>query len=267
MRTISRNESKTIMLNILKEVSDFCDKNSITYYLSAGTLIGAIRHKGFIPWDDDIDIDMPRPDYERFIELYKKKGKYSICAPYDSNSIYIHTKVYDSQTVKYEGGIDYSRFTPLGIDIDIFPIDGQPTNEDESVFKKQVKRRAIYYSLFQACVCSTDYKKFKSLIKIHICRLFGKNFFCRLYINSAKQYSYTTSSMLGFVSPFSQYSYKNRHDKKVFKDKVKVQFEDGKFWAPIGYDEYLCNIYGDYMQLPPIEKQQSHHINSIYWKD
>ena len=75
MRTITAEELRKIMLDILKDVASFCDANGITYFLSCGTLIGAVRHHGFIPWDDDIDIDMPRPDYERFIKLYSEKGR------------------------------------------------------------------------------------------------------------------------------------------------------------------------------------------------
>jgi lipopolysaccharide cholinephosphotransferase len=70
--------------------------------------------------------------------------------------------------------------------------------------------------------------------------------------------------MVGFISPYSKY--KNRHRKSIFTERIKVQFEDGEFWAPKGYDEYLRNIYGDYMQLPPKEQQKTHHANNVYWK-
>ncbi len=264
-KEITREESKQIMMAMLNDISEFCDKYNITYFLAAGTLIGAIRHKGFIPWDDDIDLEMPRPDYNRFIDLYKDYGTYAICKPKDSNSVYVYAKVYDATTIKYEGGVDYSRFTPLGIDIDIFPIDGQP--DSISKFKKQILRRRKIFSYFHSCICPTKNKKLLSLAKIFVCRVFGKKFFSDLYVKSATQYSYESSKMVGFIVPYVGYDLKHRHHKNVYKDRVKVSFEDGEYWVPIGYDEYLRDIYGDYMNLPPVEQQKTHHTNNIFWKD
>lgn len=265
MKEITSRESRSIMVKILKDVTDFCDQYGLIYFLSSGTLIGAIRHKGFIPWDDDIDIEMPRPDYDRFIQLYKENGKYEISVPSDKNSFYFYVKVYDNNTVKIEEGIDYKRFSPLGIDIDVFPIDGQPDEEHFELFKKQTNRRKKTFEYFFSSICSTKNKSLKSLIKIFVCRLFGKDFFCNLYNKSAKINDYATSSMVGFISPYSQYS--NRHRKELFMKRVKVQFEDAEYWAPAGHDEYLRNIYGDYMQLPPTDQQKTHHSSKTYWKD
>ena len=265
MKEISREESRKIMLSILKDIAQFCDTNDIKYFLSSGTLIGAIRHQGYIPWDDDIDIEMPRPDYDRFIELYKANGNYAICTPSEPGSFFVYTKVYDKRTLKIESGIDYTRFKPLGIDVDIFPIDGQPPAHQNVLFRKQVDRRVTYFSFFTSCICAAENKKFKSRIKIFVSRLIGKAFFYNLYAKSARSYDFNSYSMVGFISPYSKYL--NRHRKEVFQDRVKVPFEDGEYWAPIGYDEYLQNLYGDYMQLPPLEQQQTHHRNNIFWKD
>ena len=102
MQEISREDSKQLMLKILRDVADFCDNNNLVYYLAYGTLIGAIRHKGFIPWDDDIDIMMPRPDYEEFVRLYHKKGRYGISSPLvDDGCFLVYSKVYDQRTIKY----------------------------------------------------------------------------------------------------------------------------------------------------------------------
>lgn len=265
MKEVTREQSRQIMLSMLKDITEFCDKYNITYFLSAGTLIGAIRHKGFIPWDDDIDIEIPRPDYNRFIDLYSKLGKYEICTPQENNSIYVYAKVYDATTIKFEGGVDYSRFTPLGIDIDIFPIDGQP--EDICKFKKEVSIRRRIFSYFHSCICPTENKKITSLAKILVCRIFGKNFFSSLFVKSASRYNYETSKKAGFVAPYTGYDLKHRHRKEVYEDKVKVPFEDGEYWVPKGYDEYLRDVYGDYMKLPPTEQQQTHHTNNIFWKE
>lgn len=266
MKEVSREESKRIMLDLLKDIALVCDNNNIRYYLAAGTLIGAIRHQGFIPWDDDIDIEISRPDYDRFIGLYRKKGKFSICAPFEKDSIYLYAKVYDDRTLVYEDGVDYSRFNPLGISIDIFPIDGQPGKEHNDDFLRQVKVRRIISFLFGYSISSLKIGSLKGKLLKIICRIFSKNFFSYLYIKSVTRYSFTDSPMAGFVAPYRGYDVKHRHNRDVYRDRVKVKFEDDEFWAPIGYDEYLRDVYGDYMQLPPIEQQQTHHYYKAFWK-
>ena len=264
MKEITLEQSKEIMLDILKDVATFCDDNALTYYLTGGTLIGAIRHKGFIPWDDDIDIAMPRPDYEQFIELYKKKGHFAICAPFDSNSWYVWTKVYDDRTVKYEGGVDYDRFEPLGIDIDVFPLDGQPDDNQFKEFEKDTNKRIKLHSCLHFAIAPYKCLSLKGKIAGLFCRVIGKDYFIKQYIISSKQRDFYNSEMVGFMTPYSKT--KHHHRKEIFAGKVKVRFEDTEFWAPIGYDEYLTNLYGDYMKLPPVEKQTTHHRNNVFWK-
>ncbi|MGN0033211.1 MAG: phosphorylcholine transferase LicD [Candidatus Limimorpha sp.] len=263
MRTISADELRKIMLDILKDVTAFCDANGITYFLSCGTLIGAIRHHGFIPWDDDIDIDMPRNDYERFIELYSQKGKYAICSPYDKNSMFFFTKVYDERTVKKEEIIRHHDYNPIGVDIDIFPIDGQP--DDFEKFKKDTNFRHRLFGLFLLSLKPISKLSLKVTMLSIISHLIGWRRLLNTYIKSAKKYNYSTSSNVGFISPYSQYN--NRHHKDIFEKKIKVRFEDGEFWIPEDYDTVLTNIYGDYMTPPPLEKRTSTHIASYFWKD
>ena len=263
MRAISREESRKVMLDILDEVSSFCDNHDITYYLSSGTLLGAIRHKGFIPWDDDIDIEMPRPDYERFVPLYRKEGKYKVCCPLDKESFFFHTKVYNPNTIKYEAGVDYNRFNPLGIDIDIFVIDGQPDNDHYDDFRKIVHRTQKLHSYFTRAVRPYS-GNLKSIVATFGARLLGKNFYVKRYLQNVKQYPYEASV---FAAPAGVFTgEKSRHRKAVYDDKLKVEFEGNEYWAPGLYDEYLKDSFGNYMQLPPLEQQKTHHRNNIFWK-
>jgi lipopolysaccharide cholinephosphotransferase len=262
-KELTMEESRSIMVDILNEVTSFCDSHAIKYYLSSGTLLGAIRHKGFIPWDDDIDIEMPRPDYERFVGLYSKSGKYSLICPTDKNSFLFHNKVYDEKTIKIEWGVDYKRFKPLGVDIDIFVIDGQPDNY--SIFRKITKQNIDLYRRF-ALVIAPPYsgKRFWLRFFGYLWKYKGKEFFVNKYLKNAKLYSYEESCYVGAAGVFS--GFKSRHRKEVYNNRIKVEFEGKHYWAPAGYDEYLTDLFGDYMQLPPVEKRVTHHTNKVYWK-
>lgn len=266
MRPISREESKMVMLDILKDVSSFCDKHSLNYFISYGTLLGAVRHKGFIPWDDDIDIVMPRPDYERFIRLYKQKGHYLICTPDDDNSIYVWSKVYDDKTIKIELTVDPSYVNPLGIDIDVFPLDGQDDEDNMQSFLNSTRKRLAIFKKIEDCYHPLpSIRQLRRYLRVRIYRLIGKAFFIKRYIESAKEIDFEKANMVGFMDPY--YPLHDRFPKSLFEKRIKLQFEDGEFYAPIGYDLYLRGLYGDYMQLPPEEKRKTHHTNNMFWKD
>lgn len=266
LKRVSGAEQKQIMLSILNDISKFCDDNGLIYYLAYGTLLGAIRHKGFIPWDDDVDIMMPRSDYEKFVTLYREKGNYSINYPLDSGSYVEWVKVYDKRTVKIEQGIDYSICSLIGLDVDIFPIDGQPDKDDYLLFKKDTDYRLKQHNALLRIVCLSANKPIRSKLLALLFRLVGGRFFIKRYIASASKYSYEGASYVGFADPYSWKLYSDRHRKVVFENRIKVEFENGEYWAPVGYDEFLRNIYGDYMKLPPIEERNSHHVNMVYWK-
>ncbi|MFR5682857.1 MAG: phosphorylcholine transferase LicD [Clostridia bacterium] len=125
---MSLEEIKSIQLDILSQVANYCDRNGLRYFLAYGTLLGAVRHKGYIPWDDDIDIMMPRPDYMQFINSFNnEKCALRVGSHYlDKNYPYVIAKVYDTSTLCKENiDVEYS----IGINIDVFPIDGLPETE------------------------------------------------------------------------------------------------------------------------------------------
>lgn len=251
------------MVDILNDVTSFCDSNNLKYFLGCGTLIGAIRHKGFIPWDDDIDLEMPRPDYEDFIRLYRERGKYSLLTPYDQGCYIMWTKVYNPMTIRRERYVDYKRYKLIGVDIDIFPMDGQP--EDLKEYKKITdKRIRLDWFITRGVMPLTGLSLKKSLIAV-FCRLFNPSKLIEKYVKGSVKYSYQDSKYVGFAECFCLY--RNRHRREVFENRVKVQFENGEYWAPIGYDEYLRNLFGDYMQLPPVGQRKSTHTSIDYWKE
>lgn len=265
-KKISREESKRIMIRILNDVVRFCDERGITYFLAYGTLLGAVRHKGFIPWDDDIDIMMPRPDYERFIVKYNESGTYSICNPFDKDSVFVWSKVYDRNTLKIEATVDYSLVNPIGVDIDVFPLDGQPDDEHYEEFVKDTEYRLGIFNRLETCYHHLPkIYHVKSILRCLAHRIIGKKHYIKQYIQSAKKYGFDDSTRVGYMNPY--FPYKDRYHKEIFEKKEKIEFEGNEYWAPAGYDEYLKCMYGDYMQLPPLEKRRTHHSNNIFWKN
>lgn len=273
MREVAIEELKKIELDILVKVASFCENNNINYYLAYGTLIGAIRHNGFIPWDDDVDIVMPRPDYEKFLKEFPSKNDVDyICliSPYNEKSIYTYAKVINTNTIKIENGIKYSN-EYLGVDIDVFPMDGQPENDDE--YRKYYNAKAKYYKRYSRLIADeNNYNGIKKAIRVayklvmrKIMR-FDKSEMMKAISRINKAYPYETSRYVGSTSSGVN-SIKNRHDKKLFDEFVYVNFEGNKFRAPIGYDKVLKDMFGDYMQLPPENERVTHHGNKVYIKE
>lgn len=273
MKEISVEESKKIELNILKDVASYCEKNNIRYYLAYGTLIGAIRHKGFIPWDDDIDIVMPRPDYEKFISEFSKKNEYcnlKLVTPYDENSIYTFSKVIDVNTVKIESGVRYTE-EYLGIDIDVFPMDGQP--DEEKQYKKYYqKKMRLYFTYSLLRTQNNVYGGYKKVLHTLFCFLMNKILkldktkILKKIEKINKPYKYDSSIYVGATSSDVN-SIKNRHKKNLFDEYIYADFDDCQFRIPKGYDEVLSDMFGDYMQLPPENERVTHHGNKVYIKE
>lgn len=260
------SELKTIQYEILKVVDKFCVENEITYFMCGGTLIGAIRHEGFIPWDDDIDIMMKRDDYERFIELFAKEKSYYKVYSHILQKDYPHAyaKVADERTVLLNG---INGAIKMGINIDVFPIDDLPNDEKEI---KHLVEKSILLNR-KLLLKQIKLSKKRSLIK-NVIILIGKILYSpisvhellvQLNTNAVKYRGCKGEKCADLVAGFG---YKEIQDRKNLSKVIKLQFEDAKFMAPIGYDNYLKGMYGDYMILPPIEKQISHHDFVAYWK-
>lgn len=264
MTEITFEESKKIELNILSFVADFCDKNGLKYFLAYGTLIGAIRHKGFIPWDDDIDIWMPRDDYNKLMDIFQhsETGRYKLIRPTDKNSYHSFVKVIDTRTAKIEGNVKYKNGY-LGIDIDVFPLDGQPT--DNAIYLKWFNKLQKYYKLYPYLFLDHCWR-LKRIISLPIIKVIsgGKKNILKKTAKLHAKYSFNKSDFIGCIE--SCYNSKNnRYKKEWFEDAVEVEFESAVFKAPIGYDSILTQMYGDYMELPPKEKQITHHSNKTFW--
>lgn len=267
MKALTMEEIKAIEYDILSEVASFCDSHGIQYYLVCGTLLGAIRHNGFIPWDDDIDIGMPRPDYERFIREYTSPSLTLHDFRRDPVYPYPFAKVSDPRTCLIETNLE----TPaaMGVYIDIFPIDGMPENEKEQKrffnLLNWDRRLLGWKRISNTAEVGFTHKVVQVIAKILLKPTAMSQLIAR-YDRHVKQYPYDTASHVGhFVTAAAWGS--DIKPKSLFENAVKHPFEQGEFWVPGDYDQYLTIEYGDYMKLPPKEKQIAIHGFTVGWRE
>lgn len=259
MKPIYLEEQKQIQLNILAKVDQFCEENNLRYSLGGGTLLGAVRHKGFIPWDDDIDIMMPRPDYDKFVHNFNGYDKDLTCAAHeiDKNFIQIFAKVYNNKTLLKEQSLQ----DPLGIFIDVFPIDGFPS--DERTVTKYVRKITFLRKLLQ--IKNLDNKlRWKRIIAKSILYFFPVNYLQKRMQKAIKEYPFEESLYAGATC--GRYKEKERYQRDVFEKYTTLDFENRNFKVIKEYDLYLKQHYGDYMKLPPVEEQVGNHTEYAYWK-
>lgn len=268
MEKIELEELKKIQLGILDYIDKFCRDNNIKYWLDSGTLLGAVRHKGYIPWDDDIDIGMLRQDYEKFTELFNKDNNSNYkfhCYENDSNWYFPYGKVLDGNTIMYEP--DEKSGVKTAVYVDIFIYDNAPA--DEEFLKKMYRKRDLYNKLNKLQTSKhfvLPEKQKYNFLRYPVWllfQLFPKRYFIRKSINNCKKYM---KEETGYIGNFSGMVAKVKSKKEIFNSFIEVEFEGKKYPAPIGYDEWLTDCYGDYMKLPPKEKQVSHHRFVAYKK-
>ncbi|MDO4758027.1 MAG: LicD family protein [Rikenellaceae bacterium] len=254
---------RAIQLEILDDVHAFCDQNGLNYSLSGGTLLGAIRHRGYIPWDDDIDIMMPRPDYDRFLATYTSSRNRVIDLSQSELCEEMFAKVSRNGTAM----IDHSFGRNLyGVNIDLFPIEGIPQEGVESYVNEIVQRKTRitqvipYYKIVKRgrwmwwlkCLLKRcRYWNFDAIMKL------------KAALNERVHSSdFQRSKQVGAV--LGSYGMKELMPRTACEEYVELPFENRTFRAIGGYEIYLRNLYGDYMQLPPVEKRVSHHFYDAY---
>lgn len=268
MKLIGLEERKEIQMQILDAIDRFCSEYNITYSLSCGTLLGAIRHGGYIPWDDDIDIYMLRKDYIRFEQLFPEvyEGKYQLASLSRSEDwCNMFSKVWDNRTVVVEKSITSMN---IGINIDIFPIDDVPDDENQWVMFNKQRRTDFEKTRMSSLKMSSDRPLWQNLLIpfINLRFLFFNRRKFAMYRNKMiQQFNdkgfkrvFETSSGMRVKKPFP---------KKLFQDIIYIPFEDHKYKGFKNYDEYLSDTFGDYMTPPPPEKRISFHTYETYWKD
>ena len=266
-RVIEIEEQKKIMLAMMDYIDTFCKKNHIRYFLYGGSLIGAIRHQGFIPWDDDIDICMMRKDYDLFLSMFEdQSGRYCLISPANNPAFYLPTaKVYDSATVLNErvpGGID------IGVFIDVFPLDYYSDDYTQTCkygnkigrYRKIVDIKNIAISKRRKMNRNAALLCLKALVWP-----IPKRFAIKRILNLSSKYKQGDTKYVGQFTKMI-YSSNEIFESEWFNESIDASFENRIYCIPKEYDKVLKNIYGDYLKMPPKDKQVTHHSNYAWWK-
>lgn len=269
MIKIYADELKKIELKLLCEFHKICNGIGINYSLAYGTLLGAARHKGFIPWDDDIDVCMFRNDYEKFIDYCKSNETSFILIDYRTCDWYNYpmAKLCAKGTVIEEEGTYNDG--KLGVYIDIFPIDSLGNTREEAI--KEYRKTELIRDLivaanwkkyFRSKTNSIIYEPVRIAFYIFSRFVSPKKLIKKLEKSSEKR-NFEGVKYSGNL--FSAYREREISDSYIFDEMADITFEGITFKCFKQYDKYLSGIYGDYMKLPPKEKQKSHHMFEAWW--
>ena len=247
LKEVTIEESKRIQIDILNYIREICEKNGLKYYLAYGTLLGAVRHKGFIPWDDDIDIYMPVKDIYCLYDILRNEKKYEMAMPAKSEGyFYFYPRIIDKRTVL--NIVDFPLLIKSGISIDIFPLVALGDNLDQAREKMD---------------CAVEEQKYiKHMISL---RTSTEEIQKRLeqFWTEKLDVDYLATKYCGNI--FGPYGEREILESHIFKNIVPLQFEDDNFYGPKEYDSYLRAIYGNYLEYPPEDKRVSSHIWTGYW--
>ena len=256
-RYLTREELLSVQFSMLKEIHQACVDNGLTYYLAYGTLIGAVRHKGFIPWDDDVDIMMPVEDYEKLRTIYKSDRYYITDCFHDARHKLCFPRIYDSFTCLDENE------SSLGVCIDIYMMHGAPKN--------QLERAKHALTITRLNNAKNRYGKYFGMMTRHFFPRLWRNYhskvvswYCKKIYKVLSRYKSNSSKL---IYAYSGEGLTDIFWKEYFDSTVLLPFNGSEFYAPEKYHEVLSTTYGDYMKLPPEEDRHPYHGASFYcWK-
>ncbi len=251
-------ELRSVQLGILDDIHDFCTERGIRYFLSCGTLIGAVRHKGYIPWDDDLDLYMPREDYERFLSEFESRSGHCRVLDPDKEERYFYTfaKVVDTRTLLVETETEGYR---IGVYVDVFPVDY--VTDDMRVRRRVFRRKRLLYKIRRCKISQKNY--LKSALAYWCYRLLPVSvgaldrLISRMVV--LREPTFTVANMTEAGPGIDACL-----PAKDIEDSVDILFEGKLYKTMIGYRDYLARTYGDYMTLPPVEKRVTHSFEA-YW--
>lgn len=259
MTRIDIEEVHRRILNIAEAFDKICAGHDIPYYMLGGTMLGAIRHKGFIPWDDDMDFGVPFDHYNRLINILEEELPQGMqCCTFENCKavVYPFMKIEDTETCIDDPRINLPIEEKLGINIDIFPLVAcEKYGKDAARARKLLRLQTLLF------VDSVDGSKMKTLIKrvLHNLSPFGKKYLPK------KMLSILSEMKVGsdIANVFGRWGIRESVDKEWYGTDIRYDFENLKLCGFKEYDKYLTQMYGDYMQLPP-NNQQVAHVDNVY---
>lgn len=277
--SISLDEQKKVMLDILQKTIDFLEKHNLRYSLAFGTLLGAVRHSGFIPWDDDVDIMMPMDDYKKFIELAQNEEIASdlfVTIPFvNPGHIWQIVKVVSKKTKLIEPTL-IKKYRECqepfgGVYIDVFPIYGIP-DKGQAGAKYHKKICDLYKAMSRSSWIVNEFPGFSGKIKrmvYNICfvpyKIIGLKHYIRKLITLTEKYPFGSTEYvsygMGFIDKMRDTALTSEVLETTFMD-----FDGVRCRVPVEYDSVLKQLYGDYMQLPPEDKRKI-HVREVYWRE
>lgn len=269
LKEMTLEEVQQVSLHVLEELDRFCRNNDIEYSLAYGTLIGAVRHKGFIPWDDDVDVVMSRPDYEKLISLYKDNDEFHLRSPKVGVCSLSYARLYDVKQTYVKSKSPWLNEN-CGVWIDIFPVDA--VSPDRKVFLESlVKCRKAFHRVLKSRKAPVLWGSSNPIKKIRggALLLAGFRHPTEKAVALDSMYNSIPYGSTGILSDLAGTTEAARcFPNSYFEDYVDIEFCGKNLRTIKDYDSYLRMIYGDYMQLPPEEKRvRGHSIHSYWWKD
>ena len=269
-KIISPDEQKKLLVDMLKYIDDICRKNDIKYSLIGGSLIGAIRHKGFIPWDDDIDIILDYSNYNKLLNVLEKKHdeNYEIFIPLKKKgySMPFAKLIYKKTSLQHAHCID--KVEGYGLYLDIFCYANIPNDYN---LRKEFFKKLLHLNGFLARI-KLNYNnpnfslKAKRLIKNTIIKMVGYNYFLKKQIKHFTKYALEETDYVILNYPVYGLE-KDQQKSEYIKEYIDATFEDITVMIFKNYDAILRNTFGDYMQLPPENERVAHHNIEVYWNN
>ena len=261
---VSISDLKQCIVGIMDEIHTFCQEHNIRYYLMQGTLLGSVRHQGFIPWDDDLDIGMFREDYEKFCKLFHSDNSYELRCIQNNKDYYLpFGKVIDTRTILQE---EVHTAKPIGAYVDVFILD--------YVEKDSAKLTNYYKRSLKTTLEDLRYMQLRKnrplwknalILAGHL--LYPRSIHKMAWDRDQRAIAVSSRKPTQWVSNLhSPWGDREVVPASCFEDVKEYPFEGRTYYGPADYDTYLSMLYGDYMTPPPPEKQVTHHSFTVIWK-
>lgn len=268
-KRINQHEFKEVLLKVLLRFDDFCKSHDITYSIAYGTALGAVRHQGFIPWDDDVDVIMLRSEYDKFEyawreHVYHSEEHYTLWGEMDEDSYFMGfcAKLFDSNTTLYEH-FSRGKVVEYGVYIDIFVLDHIPVQRQDQ--RKVFEDVKLYSKLIQHF--QRHFQNWSAFVKKNALPLPSLSMMANRLMECKTKYNDKKPPLVSLTQDYKKaepYNY-SIYPYEWFTDIILIDFEGYKLPIVKAYDQMLREYYGNYMELPPIEKQIGHNVEA-YWK-